>query len=621
MALCRDRNNLNHLVKQEQLPGLNDLSSGEPSLRVGTTASQAGDALSSERETPDNRGRYVHSGRQARLRRESQSLGVAVVADAVRLSSGTLRRWEAEGIPVYISKTEQRAWENALGLRRGELLRLAQVVPTMSPQIGARARAEREKCGMSRMAVALRLGVSTQTLGKWESSVSDGAFTQQQINRWESALELESGALGGARAPDRGEAAPPSPDIGRRTARAVIVEVARKAAQRRMSGQNARTAGGASSGERAASMFARRYGVDGADGTNLADIARHFGVTESRVCQILRAMPVDFALTKADRQVFDALRLAARPHLPCAEGDLERALLELTGPNITLRGISSFVSEILGKALFEFERVVTRSGSHYIVRDPAVPIAPVSNGGDSAAVSRMARVMIRGAGAAHMGLIRLQAADKGWDARALADIPDALAACDGFEWLEYGTPDSPPQWFWFGEEGARSNPVVSAARRVLCTADHGVTLSTLVSAVERVRVFRSGRQAFGGIASVLPPLHIAEEQLRRLSFVRWSDGHLPRGVPRSRLVPEQELWELELPIFESLVRHGGAAARNEIAADLRDAGITGGSVERSLQVLYYSPVFALMSRGVFRLAARDPDTASLLRAIGNAQGA
>lgn len=375
-------------------------------------------------------------------------------------------------------------------------------------------------------------------------------------------LELTPGALGGARADGRGDAAPSAllassaPDLAGRTARAVVEDLARRVAQTRADRLRRRRDVEAQGTERFKATFSRRYGVDAASGTNLAQIAREFGVSEPRICQLLSEMRVEFGLAVADKAVFEAMRIAARPHLPCPEVETARELLALTAPNITLRGLSSFVPDILGEDLFAIERIVTGSDTRYMVRDPAVSIAPVPARRESSALYAMAGPMLRNTGAAHMGHIRLDAVDEGWDAKVLASIPDTLAARDGFEWLEDGTPGNPPKWFWFDEQSARWNPVVAAARRILARAGQPVNLSTLIAGIDRVRLFRSSRHELGETGSVIPPLHVVQHQLRRLSFLRWSDGEVPSCVARSSLIPREELWENDLPVFESLVRRG-----------------------------------------------------------------
>jgi transcriptional regulator with XRE-family HTH domain len=550
--------------------------------------------------------RYLEAGRYARLHREQKQVTINDVASAVGVSIGTILRWEKAGIPGNLTRHEQRSWERVLGVPHGTLL--SPPPARADKTIGLRACERREEIGESRVRIAVRLGLSTSALRVWESRTPDDAFTQEQIRSWEHALKMPPGSLGKA-LPDKAPEHPTQDASLSWTIRHIIDTTAARAIKS-LAGLTDKAYA------RRAAMFARRYGVDVPEPMTLAEIAREFSVTESRICQVLRPITPERFAKKADARFFLELAEAAAPHLPCPVSRLDALLRPRLGDGVSLCGAMSFARDAFGLELLAVTKVEDIAGFEFVAH---APNSPVTVAGKHSALRSLANGMIRACGAAHIGLIRLNAIEQQWSESEIAAIPQVLASISGFQWLEVADRRA-AQWFWFGHENPSTNPVVSAARRIMATADQAIPIDTIVTGIARVRAFRQYRHELGHLLDVDPPVSVVESLLRRLSFLEWEGSTPSRCKAGLSLSVKNDLWEHEAMLLVAIQAFGNVARRRDLLEFIAPSEKDTRLAAALAMTLHSSPLFTRVCPGVYRLVAREPSHDAMVRAIENARG-
>ncbi|MBN3761032.1 hypothetical protein [Burkholderia sp. Ac-20365] len=543
--------------------------------------------------------REMEAANRARRRRETLGLSRKFVADNSTISLASLSRWEKIGVPVHLSRSDTSSWERVLNVPGGWLFGKTEREPKPPAgkaeatdrlrAAGARARARREELNLSRTKLALAIAVRDSRLRQWEIDGIPHSVSEGTIAAWEAALQVAPGWLlgrsGGTASPTRKPAAERVLSSGNTAAKAIT------------EASSLLACGTATTSARNAALLAKRYGVNAPHGTGLAVIARDFGITESRACQLVGDMlqiASESGLPASVVAVFDVIEATAKQHLPCSPSQMERVLRPLLGDSLSIADASRFAREILGKPLLTLESYLNDLGSTESVDDQRTVV-----------VRNMARAMIRAVGAAHLGVLIGQAIQLGWDLDAVRSIRDHLQAIQGFEWLEQRGRDN-PEWFWFGET-ADDNPVIVAIRRVCSVADAALTTDVAMGAIERVRALRIGRDERSSSAPYpTPPWLVTAEILNRTSFLGFMKGRYRATV---QLDPSRELTGKEYDLYQELLRHGFVVSKQTLTASLLDAGKMDLSTLQNL--LSRSPIIMSQSVGVYVLRGVKPRAEAL----------
>ncbi|WP_321935429.1 hypothetical protein [Paraburkholderia sp. J8-2] len=474
--------------------------------------------------------------------------------------------------------------------------------------IGQRAFERREEIGESRVRIAVRLGLSTSALRVWETRTPDEGFSPDQLRAWELALKVVPGSLGST-SDDVGRAFGTENTAPTSTIRWIIDTTAERAL-------DSTTGLTDKARERCRTIYSLRYGVNVAEPMTLLGIARDLSLSEGRISQILRPITPERFAKKADARVFRELAKAAVPYLPCSVDRLGELLRPLLGEGISVYGAIGFAQDAFGIEILSVSKVKTLTGFEFVAH---APDAPAPTAGKHSALRALANGMIRACGAAHIGLLRLNAIEQQWSGPEVAAIPEVLAEINGFEWLEDADLRG-AQWFWFGLENAGLNPVVSAARRIMATADHAIPIETLIAGIARVRAFRQSRHELGQLLDVDPPVTVIERLLKRLTFLEWegSGGNRCRRRAAANLSYKEDLWEHEVVLFEAMVAQGNVARRRDLLDQVVASGAATPLSPALSLTLHSSPLFARIYPSVYRLVAREPSRDAMIRAIENA---
>lgn len=572
---------------------------------------------------------HVHAtatGDRARARRESLGIRRARLARNIGVPSTNISRWERGGIPDYLEASTIRRWEAELQVAPGWLIDGGGPIGEKEPgntgaaddhvSAGTRARQRRESLLISRMSMALQIGVSLHTLGRWEARGLPTRLPLATRERWERALSVEDGWLTGETSPERSRALV---DLHLETTiRGVIEAVTQWLANPpvpdhvKKDGRGIKPAAVA----RKASVFAQRYGVGADADTNFEAIAQRNSITLSRVSQIMTALTELSETCEIVAPVFERLMEAARPHLPCTETHLQEVLLPLLGGRLPLDGVIRFACEILRRPIFEILREERSTGGEVIVCDPEAGDARGIINQRERATIKLAHAMIRASGAAHLGLLMSFATAQGWEALDVQAMRAHLSAQTGFEWLE--EPDNAePQWFWFNDGSAGPGPVDQALRRVFSVANGPVGFESMLGAIDRVRAVRARAQELSPILGANPPAHVMRAMLQRMDWLE--PVHREEFRTAVALDPRKELPPIEFLLYEEMKRVGGAATRGEV---IRKLALEGENSLRTVASLFSnSPVVTRFCKGVYLLRGFTPSAHSFLRAMEAARGA
>ncbi|WP_306715813.1 helix-turn-helix domain-containing protein [Burkholderia dolosa] len=326
--------------------------------------------------------------------------------------------------------------------------------------LGFRACARRHKLGLSRAQVCQRAGISVQTLLKWERGELPRSIHSDRLYAWEMSLALPAGWL---LAPDGEELTVPALKRQRVTISSdTVSDAIRKVAIcLAMRGRNLAfpdrpievTA------QRNADLFACRYGVSGAEGSTLQELAAPLGITRERVRQIIEKLIERSSLFEFDIPVLDTLQFVCASHLPCPVSVLNIELRTQLGEHLRLEDACAFANDLLGKRIVRMSEPVAQPGGLRIdswaygpTQDDVVQIEDVK------AVRSTAYAMIRSCGVAHLPTIAGTASLT--DGRRCTGAANMLESVEGFEWL-----DTDRSWFWFGPEKPAHNIILSVARR------------------------------------------------------------------------------------------------------------------------------------------------------------
>lgn len=571
---------------------------------------------------------------RARNRREALRKSVPEMAALVHVTPLTVARWESGNLPGSMLRTRIDAWEAALQVPAGWLLSpedkiLPKPVISSSPPfssasmaydplfvpaaagraLGSRARARRRSLGLSLAQVAERIEVSVPSLVKWEKGELPRSMHSSRLLAWETALGLPSGGLV---APDSEEPAAPTPrrqhvTIVANTVTDAIWKVATCLATR---GRNLAFPDQSIdvAALRDANLLARRYGVDGEEGTTLAALGTPLGITRERVRQIVEKLIERSAQFEFDIPALDALELACASCLPCPVSVLNNHARTLLGELLTFEHACLFASDLLGRRIARMSESVMQPGS---LRIDSWAYAPddddIVEVDDVKAVRSLAYAMIRSCGVAHLpavaGIASLIYEEQG------ASLAGMLQSVEGFEWL-----DVDKAWFWFGPENPGHNIILTVARKVFTVARERVDIADLLAAIMRYRS-RTATPEFDRDRSLMliPPIHIARAVLDRLAWlqvVQYDDYWA-----NTPLDPMEELSETELRLVAALEANGGVASRSELRSALTDIKLITFS-----SALMTTPIVRLVSHGIYTIVGRPLDPIAFMRAMSPREG-
>ncbi|WP_321809182.1 MULTISPECIES: helix-turn-helix transcriptional regulator [unclassified Burkholderia] len=573
---------------------------------------------------------------RARIRREALGKSVSEMAALVDVTPQTIARWESGDLPASMTPTRIEAWEAALQVPVGWLLSpdgklvsdivIAQpepisiaasvqsdrvLIPTVAGHaLGLRAYARRRKLGLTRAQVSEWAGISIQTLLKWEKGELPRTIHIDRLYAWETALALPAGWL---LAPDGEEPMTPPSKRQRVTINAdTISDAIRKVAiclatrGRNLAFPDRRIDAGA---QRDADLFACRYGVGGAEGNTLNELAAPLGITRERVRQIIEKLIERSSQFEFDIPVLDALALQCAPHLPCPVSVLNSQLRAQLGEYLTLEGASTFANDLLGKRIVRISEPISQPGGSRIdlwAYGPGEDDVALAD--DIKAVRSIAYAMIRSCGVALLptvaGTVSLA------HGRNYTSLVNMLQSVDGFEWL-----DADRSWFWFGSEKPSHNVILSVARKIFAVARGRVDIDDLLAAIMRFRS-RTATVEFDRDRTLMliPPIHIARAVLERVSWLHVVQHDDYRA--NTTLNPAMELSETELRLVAALEARDGVASRFELRSALHDIKLITFSA-----ALMTTPVVRLVSHGVYAIIGRPVDPTAFARATSPREGA
>ncbi|WP_134135422.1 hypothetical protein [Paraburkholderia sp. BL6665CI2N2] len=115
--------------------------------------------------------------------------------------------------------------------------------------------------------------------------------------------------------------------------------------------------------QRDANLFARRYGVDGEEGTTLTALGTPLGITRERMRQIVQKSIERSAQFEFDIPVLDALDLACASCLPCPVSVLNNHTRTLLGELLIFEHACLFAGDLLGRRIARMSESVMRPGS------------------------------------------------------------------------------------------------------------------------------------------------------------------------------------------------------------------------------------------------------------------
>nr|WP_261320089.1 helix-turn-helix domain-containing protein [Burkholderia sp. AU32357] len=573
---------------------------------------------------------------RARIRREALGKSVSEMAALVDVTPPTIARWESGDLPASMTPIRIEAWEAALQVPVGWLLSpdgklvsdivfaesdrvsiTASVqsdrvfIPTdASHALGLRAHARRRKLGLTRAQVGEAAGISIQTLLKWEKGELPRTIHIDRLHAWETALALPAGWL---LAPGGEEPMIPASNRQRVTIVAdTISDAIRQVAiclatrGRNLAFPDRQIGSGA---QRDADLFACRYGVSGAEGNTLNELAAPLGITRERVRQIIEKLIEKSSQFEFDIPVLDALVLQCTPHLPCPVSLLNSQLRTQLGEYLTLEGASAFANDLLGKRIVRISEPIAQPGGlrvdlwAYGLSEDDVTLAD-----DVKAVRSVAYAMIRSCGVAHLPTVAGTALLA--HGRDYTSVTNMLESVEGFEWL-----DADRSWFWFGSEKPSHNIILSVARKIFAVARGRVDIDDLLAAIMRFRS-RTATVEFDRDRTLMliPPIHIARAVLERVTWLHVVQHDDYRA--NTTLSPAVELSETELRLVAALEARDGVASRFELRSALPDIKLITFSA-----ALMTTPVVRLVSHGIYAIIGRPVSPTAFTRATSPREGA
>lgn len=534
---------------------------------------------------------FISSAIRLRERREAVGLSPVQVAGRLGVDKARYRYWEKVFGPL-----PQRQYGAALARILdvdtdwlcsgvGEVLQLP---PMDYESLGQRAATRRRVLKLSKAKVAGAIGISNLTLSKWEDSLP-AKHRGEREHFWEDALQVPPGWL---RDPAMTTPNPSSSrvslDLTSSALESVVDEILAVGVWLTRISERSRTVHFEELSEaeqRRATMFADRYGVSGPEKAILQIIGNQFGLTRERVRQVVdvmtaRARDVAFVLPRLLQ-----LREAAGSSTSMSVIEFETTYRALLGPMLSLGDADSFAREILG---FSVSAMTERS--YWQTGNALQPMLGGEGGlGTAVAVRDASRRMIRSCGAAHVMFVTGMVSSALGAAVSVQDVRQALAAVEGMEWL---TEDE--DWYWFGMDTAK-NRVMEVARKALSVAGRRLDIEDLQQAVCRSRRLRFEDRASPPAVEV--PKHVLREIFARvpwLSVVQFDDFVLTESVP-----VEETLNSSELPVAETIRRHGGAVARQILN---KEFVLSGKFSAPNLQiVLSNSPIIRPLGFGIYGL--------------------
>lgn len=553
------------------------------------------------------------AARRLRERRETVGLSAAQVAQRLGVDPARYRYWEKVFGPLPM-----RQYGEALGRILGVGIQWLAAGEGEAPApdmidrdaLGARAAMRRRAIKMGKARMAEAIGVSVMTLGKWEESLP-ASHKGSRENAWEDALQTPRGWLRDASLaePETSSASHSPFNIATANPASVSDEIRAVGAWLARASERSRTARFEDLSEleqRRAFMFAERYGVSGSGNAILQAIGDRFGLTRERVRQVVDVMTARARGAAFDLPHLSRLKEAAAGSAEMPVADFETTHRQLLGPSLSLADADCFAREILG---FPVASVTERS--LWQAGNALQPMLAGSGGtGIAVAVRDASRKMIRSCGAAHVMFVTGLASAALNAAVSVQEVRKTLPAIEGMEWLT-----SDEDWYWFGMDTA-NNRVMDVARKVLAVSGRRIDIEELHQAVCRSRrvLYEDDKSSPPAIET---PKHVLREILARvpwLSVVQFDDFVLAQP-----LEPREVLNSSELAVFETIVRNGGAVARQTLNKKFVLSGVFSGP---NLQIiLSNSPIIRPLGFGVYGLRGVNVSEKAFAEALALVGGA
>lgn len=253
---------------------------------------------------------------------------------------------------------------------------------------------------------------------------------------------------------------------------------------------------------RNAELFARRYGVFGADQATLKAGGDKWGLTRERVRQIVDRLIERIPLVKPSSPQIDLLAAEIRLLPTLSLSDAEFRLRERLGEKLGLLDAQRFSAEVLGKSL-PFVTILARDahGGEYPVFSPGEFPGYVS------AAINVVKKLTRHLGGVQLVLawaITLQTYGR-WV--SLDEFRGVVEGLPGFAWL-----DTQRSWFWLGHQSA-ANRIADRAVEILSVAGQHLDIETIYAGIARHA--RTGESEIVESGGVFPPIAVVASMLRQ----------------------------------------------------------------------------------------------------------
>lgn len=450
--------------------------------------------------------RLVATQRGARISRQRKKLRMrsADVAALMAITPLTYSRWE-KSFPQAAFELHAKGLAAVLLLSIEELAdgtsdeeeQRAQELISPRAVLADRARSRRLDLQLSLNAVAIPMGISIATLKDWETRLPRNPRIEAEA-KWEIQLSAPVGWLRdqNLEAPSiqRSAAQSATPavkalDVGLANASSEIVAIGYWLSRKPVTRRTCDREGLNASELRVADMFARRYGVCGAEQSVLQAIGDHYSLTRERVRQILDRMLERAAGMPIEANAFKELQRAVHQSPALSVQSFEDKHRHLLGPALSLDDADRFAREVLGCPIATITKM----------NRPNMAGAPVEMVGSEAdmdlvlVVRECAFRLIRAAGSAHLMFTVGMVSERLNRAASISEVRNALSVIEGFDWL---TDDE--DWFWFGADCGFNRPL-DAVRKILAVAGSRVDVEDLHQGICR------GRRLVYGEERTRPP--------------------------------------------------------------------------------------------------------------------
>jgi|GEM_PF-1340945 len=457
-------------------------------------------------------------------------------------------------------------------------------------RLGARARMQRERLGLTRNAVAAEIGTSPLNLLNWEKMISN---KQDNDHLWEQALNVPSGWLR-----DQSETITATETFSLpensndRTfiddMRSVFCWYARQNPARRTCDFSMLTPREVRSVE----IMLQRYGIFGEEHATLQIIGDRQGLTRERVRQISEIAIARFGDKSVSTSVLERLRTAIESHLPCKITDLDIAVRDILGGNLSIEGAERFAREVLGCSIV---RLTSGSGALTFPQERMAISSSAPEDMIVRTVRQVALAMVRTAGAAQVFFVAGASAAVLGHGVMPDEVVESCRMFGNFEWLV-----EVDGWFWFGP--GSENRAKTCAMKVLSVADRNVDIEEIYGAMSRARIHRYDQNK-ARLYMINAPISVLQEVLARIPEItrlQYNDFRLNERIKSDPLSVDAYLSETEIAIRNVITSHGGVASRSTLVSELVDSGAM---VLVTLNMaLDGSPVVRRLDSGVWTLA-------------------